>query len=460
MYVSVAGISSATIPGIGKGDSALHIEYALSVYHGHIPKYHDPIRYPAFHQIAPDHYKVQIQRAAQNPPLFYFLHAPIVGPLLDSGHWKKAFAIGYAFNIFLGVLAVLAMAWAGWLFGGKRKELFAVAVPAVGSLSYQFTNLNQNYALDALLVLLAVMTTIVWYKLIQKGFQRRYLLSLFLLSIFGMATKATYIAFLGISLLTIMVAAFIHGRGSRFKKLLNGSVISAVLVVAVIICTGWFYYYWNYKTSGKWYTGELPGDFPERNYKSLSTVLTHSDLWANFYKRLTASELLSKLITLTAFIGVVFAAFTTKFTHFRRDKKHLFGIILLTLVLLGTTLTQITHAVGIGSFNFRYFLPAILVFSLFIVYGLLEIKRGAVLLGVVVVAMATTSVITVAKLDYIASKIPAVSMTDNIYSKLNIAMTSNGFSQMLLIFLLGLLVVGVLAVVTSLFLLSKPAKQT
>jgi 4-amino-4-deoxy-L-arabinose transferase-like glycosyltransferase len=398
-----------------------------------------------------------MQRAAANPPLFYVLHAPIVGPLLESGHWKKAYAIGRAVNIFLGVLVVLSLAWAGWIFGGKRKALMAVALPAIGAMSFQFINLNQNYALDALLLAIGTLTVITWYKLLKHGLEKRYLVPLFLLSILGMSTKATYVVFLGISILAVFITAFIYGGRDWIRSFIKGSIISVLIFVSVLISIGWFYYYWNYKTSGKWYTGELPGDLGSRPIKSFSTVITHPDLWANFYKRITASATLSTVITAVALIGVAYAAIKTKLRPLRKDRAIFISTILLTLLLIGTTMTQITHAVGKGNFSFRYFLPAIVVYSLFIAYGLLEPKRlRGLLVSVTITAMAITSVIAIAKLDNTVAMVPEVETTNSIYQKLNIAMSSNGFPEIVLITLLFLLTVGTIVTSFSLFLLSKP----
>jgi hypothetical protein len=461
IYIALAGLTSAALPWwIGKGDSALHLDYAQRVYHGEIPKYHDLVQYPPFHRLDPK-YKNQINRAGGNPPLFYLLHAPIVGPLLDAGHWKIAIAAGRTFNIFLGILALLAAAWAGWLYAGNRKKLFSVAVPAVIGTSFQFTSLNQNYAVDVLLVLLGMLTAITWHKLLARGFKTRYTISLFTLSILGMATKATYIVFVGLSLLTVMIAAFIHIKGDPVRKFIKGALISGAILVAILICIGWFYYHWNYKTSGKWFTGELPGDFGSRPYKSLSNVLTHRDLWSNFYYNLTSSRLLSLAITLASALGVIVTAAQSKWRGLKKVTTAQIGFGLLALLLMGTTLTQITHAWGIGHFSFRYFLPAILVFSLFVSYGLLAFRQAkGQILSVALIAMAGTSLVSIAKLENIKLWVPAVTTTSNIFRKINLALTYNGIPTILLPILLGALVVGLCKVVAALFVLSKADQKT
>lgn len=458
MYIGTAGMLSTSLPWwIGKGDSALHLDYIYRLSSGEIPKYHEFVEYPVFHQIEKG-YKTQINRAGNNPPLFYIIHTPFVGPLLNSHNWKTAIGVGRAINMVFGVMAILALAWAGWLYGGKRKALMAVAVPAAGGLMYQFTSLNQNYALDALLVTLGVLTMIVWHKLLDHGFKKPYVWALFLLSIAGMSTKATYAVFVGISVFVIFVVAYLHGKGTNKRRFITGATMSALLGLCILISIGWFYYYWNYKTSGKWYTAELPGDFKSRPYKSLPRVLISSGFWANFYGRITAHVNLSILITVLSAAGLIWAAAKTKLQALKNDKVLAIHILLLLLVFAGTTLTQITHAWGIGNFSFRYFLPAILVFSLFIAYGLLEFKRDrGIIFSLILVAMAINSVYTTARLDNTAAKVPAVTTTQNIIEKLNIANQSNGFPEFVLVLLLLLLAAGVATTIAAIIILTKPA---
>lgn len=460
IYTALAGTLSTALPWwIGKGDSALHLDYVHRLYHGEIPKYHAFVQYEPFHQLDPK-YKTQINRAGANPPLFYLLHAPIVGPIMDSGNWKLAVAVGRTLNVFIGVLAMLALAWTGWLYGGKRKALMAVAVPAVASASFQITSLNQNYALDILLILLGVLTSVVWYKLLHRGLTKQYVFWLFVLSLLGMATKATYIVFLGISLLVVMVTAFLTDKRGRAKKILSSTFICGALLVFVIIGIGWFYFYWNYKTSGKWYTGELPGDFKSRPYKSLPRVLLSHALYANFYRNLTSYPLLSTVMTILSSVGIALAATRLKWRRLKKDNPDLLSFGVLLLLLGGTTLTQIAHAWGIGNFSFRYFLPAIPVYCLFVAYGLLEFKRTrGQFFTLAIAAMVVTSLITTANLENIDAWVPKVGTTDNIIQKLQIAVTSNGFAEMIVMLLLGLLAIGILATAVALFKLSKPSTR-
>lgn len=460
MYAAMAWIISFALPWwIGKGDSALHLDYVRNVYHGEIPRYHQFVEYEPFHRLDPK-YITQINRAGANPPFFYLIHAPIVAPIMDTGNWKLAVAAGRSVNIVLGAMAMLALAWAGWVYGGKRKELFAVAVPAVAGASFQVTSLNQNYAVDVLLILLGVLTSIVWYKMLTEGLKTNLVVPLFILSILGMSTKATYIVYLGISIVVLMATAFLKGKSLNAKRLMRRGLLVGLLLVCVAISIGWFYYYWNYKTSGKWFTGELPGDFGSRTYKSLPTVLTSRGLWANYYQNLTTSPTLSITITAVSSIGVLLAASKVKWSHVWKNISDSFPLLTLLMLIGGTTLTQIGHAWGIGKFGFRYFLPAILAYALFVTFGMLHFKRAnGLILGATIIAMVGSSLHTAANLENIKDWVPAVASSSSIPNKLQIAMAYNQLPAFTPYVLLLLLAAATATTVWSLFVLSRQANQ-
>jgi len=193
LYVSASGLISVTHPFFTgtNGDTMAHVDMIYRIYNGDLPKASDGIRYQPFIDLGGGNV---YQRASGHPPLFHILHAPIVGPLLNAGEWQKAIALGRALNIFFGILCIFALAWAGWLFGGKRKALFAVAVPALAVLTYRFSRLNTDYALDGLLTLWTTLTLICLYKILQNGLRANYLIFLTLLSVAGMSTKICYFA--------------------------------------------------------------------------------------------------------------------------------------------------------------------------------------------------------------------------------------------------------------------------
>lgn len=393
LYVSASGLISITTPWFRtSGDTIAHVDMIYRIYNGDLPKASDGVRYKPFIEMGGGNI---YQRAAGHPPLFHILHAPIVGPLLNEGAWKKAIAYGRALNIFFGVLCIFALAWAGWLLGGRRKELFAVAVPALSVLTYRFSRLNTDYALDALLTFWATLTLINLYKILQNGPKVKYLVPLTILSVAGMATKASYGVFLGLSFLTVIVASYIHSSGGRRKRIIQGSIVAAIIAVAVTVSIGWYYFFQNYKASGSLLT-PLPSTFTGgRQRQTLGDFIGGSNFWSLFYARFSVNTVISSMISSFAAAGWL----TTKMASIRKylkDSANKWMAIILLLAFLGVVATQIKLAYPYGSINFRYLLPAILPIGLVLAYGLLAFKqlRGQ-LVALAAIAMAWTTILSI-----------------------------------------------------------------
>lgn len=383
MYVGVAGMTSVAVPWLTRGDTRQHVDYIWRLSNGDIPKWYDKIQYPAFKED-----RVKFQSASANPPLFYMIHAPFVGPLLNSGHWQVAILVGRVINIVIGIGCILALAWGSWLVGGKHRELLAVAVPALVVMFYRFTRLNQDYALDALLLLLSTLSLITCIKIIQRGLNRRYMAALTLLSVLGMATKAPYLVFLVTNILTLMYVATDSAKHISKKHVLRAITLVSVLLFAVVVSIGWFYYFWNYKTNGGWFHSSPPGYTGGRPYQSLTTILLNGKIIQLLYAEYSRNILLSVALSATAVAGYYTLTVSEVRRYFRNHQARAV-IALLLLAFIGTVLTQVKFATGYGAINFRYLIPALFPIGLFMAYGLLQFKnlRGigvslaAVLLG-------------------------------------------------------------------------------
>ncbi len=369
MYVGVAGLISTSAPWLVRGDTRQQVDYVWQVYNHKLPNFSEGIKYPPFIKI----YGFKKQGVAANPPLFYLLQAPIIGPLLKQGRWQGAIALGRAINIFFGVLCIFVLSWAGWIFGGKRGEVFAVAVPALSVLIFRFTRLNVDYAIDALLVTLSTLSLIYNYKILRYGLRSKYLIAIAIISVLGMATKAPYIVFLMTSLLAIMLASIIHGSKKMSKDILRGMLLAAIVFAIVVITIGWYYYFRNFKTNGKWFSASPNTYTGGRTYKSLSDVITSKKLWELGYANFALSQTASIAILIFSIAGV-FSITKERLIAFTKDKARLIAYLLMALTLLGVFLTQIVFAIGYGSINFRYILPALLPIGLFLSFGLLQFR--------------------------------------------------------------------------------------
>ncbi len=369
MYVGVAGMISITVPWLTRGDTRQHVDYVWRLSHGDIPKWYDKIQYPPFKED-----RVKFQSASANPPLFYMIHAPLVGPLLNSGHWQVAILVGRIINVVIGIGCILALAWGAWLTGGKYKEALAVAVPALAVMFYRFTRLNQDYALDALLLLVSTLSLITCIKIIQRGLNRRYMTALTLLSVLGMATKAPYLVFLVTNMLTLVYVATDSAKHISKKHVLRAITLVSVLLFAVVVSIGWFYYFWNYKTNGGWFHSSPPGYTGGRSYQSLTTILLNGKIIQLLYAEYSRNILLSVALSATAVAGY-YTLTIREVRRYLQNPKPRAVISLLLLAFVGTLLTQVKFATGYGAINFRYLIPALFPIGLFMAYGLLRFKN-------------------------------------------------------------------------------------
>ena len=452
MYVGVAGMISADAPWLVRGDTVQHVDYVWRLHNGEIPKRSDGIQYPVF----VEHAGVsKPQAASKNPPLFYAIHAPFVGSLLNSGHWQLGIAVGRSINIIIGILCILALAWGGWLLGGKNRALHALAVPALTVLIYRFTRLNVDFALDNLLVLFATLSLIFSYKIIKQGPSTQRIVILALLSIAGMYTKVSFIVFLATNLLAIFLSVLVHSKQPWKDKLIKASIPALLVLVGVLVAVGWYYYIYDYKVSGNLYTARPDGVTGGRPVKSFQDVITSSDLWGLFYRNFTRSQVISAFIAGFSLAGVL------TIVHKNRQKLLQNQIILLTicvmaLAVIGTFFVQMKHAVGIGSINFRYMLPVMLPFGLFLSYGLLYLKwtRGLIM-AMVAIFMGLTSIGAYAAANhaYFGSKIP-----DKLFGGMYTAGADNGVSAVVITLLLLAFIAGSVMFARSVFKLSGSQK--
>lgn len=453
MYVATAGIVSTTAPWwLGRGDTRAHVDYIWRLYNGDIPKFDQGITYPPFQELSGGG---GVQSAAANPPAFYVIHLPIVGPLLQSGEWRYAIAAGRAVNILLGVLCVIALSWAGWLLGGNKRALMAVSVPALTVLMYRFTILNLDYANDALILLLFTLSFINIYKLITKGPKGKYLVSLTLLTIIGLLTKAPYIVMAACSYLGIVLSYALNGRVVKISGVAKGLKVAVPIALITLIASGWFYYLWNYQTSGSWFAASPEGYTGGRTYKSIYRVLTDPVLWGHFYANFSRVATLSTAMASFAAAGLLTVS-SGKIKGLLKDKRRLSFIFIMLLATAGVFMTQVVLAVGYGSINFRYMIPVLLPYGLILAYGLLQNRRlrgslvpiFSILLGISTIRLATRSPSVVGVISDIKTK--GGTLDQIIY-----ALEFNGIPGGLSYLLLALFFIGSVLLTLSILSLSR-----
>jgi 4-amino-4-deoxy-L-arabinose transferase-like glycosyltransferase len=244
--ISIAGLYAIALPGKGTADAMLHVDYGWQVAHGQLPSFWEGSRVP----IGTTHSPVQF--VSQHPPLYYLLIAPPIGYFVDHGHWQAGVAVARMITIGIGVLCVLAFAWGGWVLGGKRRAQFAVAVPAIAVSLTPFVKVSGDVMNDTLAILMTTLSLVVTALIIQKGPTRKLVVMLAVVSILGMASRATFVSVLGLSFGGLMAGAWLHTKGSAWKRISRGVIYIVIIASLVLLATGWFYWR-NVRASGQWY---------------------------------------------------------------------------------------------------------------------------------------------------------------------------------------------------------------
>lgn len=450
MYVGLAGTASAMTPyWVGRGDTAAHMDYVWRIYNGSIPMWEDGVSYPKFLELRTS--PVNYQPASANPPLFYIVHAPIVGYLMDGGHWKEAVAIGRVINVLMGISCILVLAWAAWQVGGRYKKQLTLTVPAFGVLNYRFAILNLDYALDALIVLLATLMFILIYKILSNGVNRQYLVLLTILSVAGMLTKATYIIFVAIGILSVLISYKLNSRKS--DPFIDRKTVRSIAFVAVmtIIFSGWFYFVWNFLRTGSWFSPFPEGFTGGRDVKGVGEVLADTRLWGLFYASYSRLEVISIAISSFALAG--WLSFKGSMRESLSSNKINFAYFsLLGIATAGIFATQIVHAVGIGAYNFRYMLPAIFPISLFLSFGLVQLMRlRKLVIAISVIGLSLSTFYILPKLPTFRSGVPGINkISGGTVPKIEFAISSNNLPVSISFTLFALFVIGALLYIYSL----------
>jgi hypothetical protein len=365
LFASVSGFNAVVLPWIGAADSRFHMRYMLAVWHGTLP---------ADHSIVSAH-----------PPFYYALFAPIVGPLLEEEHFTIAVVIVRAANIVFGAICLLVLAWAGWNLSSTRKAAFAIAVPGLAGLITPYIRVVGDTYNDGLATLFATSALAIAIVMIKRGVTRGSAITLAVVSVLGMSTRATFVVTFGLALIALIAAVLLHGSGTRFARFKEGAASAIAIGLIVVAAIGWFYVF-NMQRSGSWFRSHPAAPFAARDYASLTDNLTNPDFYLVTIARLLGfrdwvgmfpfNGTISIAISAICGIGLVFWLLTRRrWKSILSKRTDLLIAILLILQMLGLYAMQLQHATGWGNINLRYFLPGLLVFGVVMAIGALQWRR-------------------------------------------------------------------------------------
>jgi 4-amino-4-deoxy-L-arabinose transferase-like glycosyltransferase len=205
---------------------------------------------------------------SQHPPLNYLIVAPLVGPLIDAGHWVGATMAARLFNCVIAAMSVAAIGWAAGAAVGRDRArwmiLSAAAATTIGGLI--FTG-GTAYS-DPLLTLLSVLAAGIALRAVHQGVGRIGLALACVVAALGALARAEFIIALAILMTGLAIAGWLHTDGSVSKRLERALLAGVLPIIAAGAASGWFY------LRNKRLTGSYAGGQPEWGACTLAACLS------------------------------------------------------------------------------------------------------------------------------------------------------------------------------------------
>lgn len=419
MYIAFAITLSVAWPWWSNwGDGPFHVDYAYQLYNGKIPDWDEGIQYPKFKEFveSPDSgYPSGFKHiAAPHPPLYYVLLMPVVGPLMNAGHWEAAFAASRIITTFIGVAVAVIIAYAASLLRIRERRQLIVLAPLFAMLLGPVVAISRDPQNDLLVTLFAGLMYILMYKLHTQGVSARKMAAFCAIGVLGMLSKATFIGILAPAYL--LLAYVVIRKTPKLSKKRLAAYLAAP-VVAVLVLSGWFYID-NFIQSGDFSrAGSQDWVSDRREPKTLIDVVTSLQFYNTFYSYLTVGEtVLSRIITSIAMISGVFLLIKHKSKVRRLLRSNLPFILAVAGTCVMFILIQIKHAIPYGMYILRYFMPLLLPVSIVFAFVILRLPRLRQYWNFILALCMSASLLVYIATD--AGRLPEGTITEAIQSAL------------------------------------------
>jgi 4-amino-4-deoxy-L-arabinose transferase-like glycosyltransferase len=386
-FLLCCAVTIAKVP-LGTTDESAHLDYALQIWHGHLPVFERGL---SFRAPLPSH-SPPVQWEAQHPPFFYALVAPIAGPLIDAGHWIVADLAVRLVNSVLSALSVLAIAWAAGAAVSRNRSRWMLLTGAVATMLGPIIFVGGSAFSDPVLTLTSALAVGIALRAVRHGLDRRTLVLAALIAAVGAAARAEFVIALGILVLGLAAAACLHSRGSAASRLGRALLASSLPIVAAAASSGWFY------LRNKRLTGTFSGSQPEwaaihlhRKHRSVSEVLHLENFWntqfallrhpldgrytAHHARNVIDTRTMVTMLVVLLVLGVLFGVRSLWRAVRGRDRVQLVTIGLLALLAFITFAYEVFYITGGGGSVSRYLLPAALPICMAMAAGLRALPR-------------------------------------------------------------------------------------
>ncbi|MCU7929656.1 MAG: hypothetical protein KZQ90_02570 [Candidatus Thiodiazotropha sp. (ex Codakia rugifera)] len=374
---------SLTYPLEGHADTNVHLDYAWQISEDLQPEFLQGIKLPLIKK------NRDIQFAAHHPPLYYKLLSPVVGYFVDNNYKLKQVVLSARlFNIVIAItLSVLIIFFARYFNILKLRNfdtyfliLFIFYLPFVKVSSLLFN--------EVLLVFFIFISWSYSIRILMLGYDVRAFIILLISISLGFYTKVSFLPTLLIaaSLLYIGMIKSSKIEGGLFSKLRYPTLHLLVLFISALAVSGSFYY-GNYEQSGTFYRAadqSWAAIYDSREHKDLYRVITDSHLWWYLFSasldpgiKYLFNGSVSKLTTFINIIAFIsfFSYVAIQFKKGNINYKQALVIVAFALTIAAVFMQMIVHAIGYGSINPRYLLPAIIAIVTILASGLLLLGK-------------------------------------------------------------------------------------
>ncbi|WP_345751204.1 hypothetical protein [Microbacterium rhizophilus] len=345
-------------PIYSSGDEAAHVDYALQVWHGHLPVFEDGLELRNAVGVHPP-----VQWTSHHPPLLYLLLSPFVGPLADAGHIEAAGMAGRFVMVALSVVLLYTVRGIGRLLVPDVAGVGLASALVVG-LSVWFVRLGGSVYTDTLA---ALVSALAFYALLRlaRGTTPVRDSVLFALACAGCALSR--FSLLPVAIL-FAVAAIVIGHLPGPLRPRHAWLAAVAAGVAVVGSSLWFY------LRNIALTGNASGGHPDwaaehtsRVARPAPDVAADPSFWTVMSEQFSVGTYPALpraleaswpwtllLFALPTLVGIVL--FVVRALRGRGDRAVRIVLLLTALAVCGgVAIMQILHTAGGGSAFARYF---------------------------------------------------------------------------------------------------------
>lgn len=375
-------------PPLHTGDETAHLDYAYQVWTGHLPVFEDGL------VLAPESGSVPpVQWAAQHPPLYYLVLAPVVGPLVEGGHVIAAVYAARGLNVLGAGVLVLVSAWAARRAFPASPLLAPVTALVVGTTAWVARVGGSGYN-DVFATLLTTWLLGLAAGAVRSGLTWPRAAGLIVVSALCLGTRLHTMVMVGVLVAAVLAGVLlrtagplgIRGEAVRGATVRGEAVRAAVVALAapaaVAATSGWFY------LRNVALTGSVTGGHPDwaaenldRVVRPVPEVLADAGFWTQLlavfgHGRLPDAAVVLLLLVVPAALATVAGVRTVR--NVRLPAAERADVLLLVTgatALAATLAMQLAYTAGGGSPHPRYLLPVLGILAMLVAQGLVSTRR-------------------------------------------------------------------------------------